>query len=126
MFEDRLDGATNFLSWKVRVTLLVEENDLWDIVKDIVPSPIDLQQLETHMKREVKAMWLILDAIKDHLISHISEKKAVKEISDALVSLYQSENINRKMILRNKLGSIEMTRSNSITNYFMKVTQVRD
>jgi hypothetical protein len=30
-FEDRLDGASNFLSWKVRVTLLLEENDLWDI-----------------------------------------------------------------------------------------------
>jgi hypothetical protein len=27
-FEDTLDGALNFLSWKVRVTLLLEENDL--------------------------------------------------------------------------------------------------
>jgi hypothetical protein len=27
-FEDRLDGVLNFLSWKVRVTLLLEENDL--------------------------------------------------------------------------------------------------
>jgi hypothetical protein len=27
-FENRLDGASNFLSWKVRVTLLLEENDL--------------------------------------------------------------------------------------------------
>jgi hypothetical protein len=38
-FEDRLDGASNFLSWKVRVTLLLEENDLWDIVKDVVTPP---------------------------------------------------------------------------------------
>jgi hypothetical protein len=36
IFEDRLDGAKNFLSWKVRVTLLLEENDLWDIIKDVV------------------------------------------------------------------------------------------
>jgi hypothetical protein len=35
-FEEKLDGALNFLSWKMRVTLLLEENDLWDIVKDIV------------------------------------------------------------------------------------------
>jgi hypothetical protein len=27
-FEDRLDGALNFLSWKVRVTLLLEETNL--------------------------------------------------------------------------------------------------
>jgi len=40
-FEDRLDGASNFLSWKVRVTLLLEDNDLWDIVKAVVTPPID-------------------------------------------------------------------------------------
>jgi hypothetical protein len=40
-FENRLDGASNFISWKVRVTLLLEENDLWDFIKDIVTSPID-------------------------------------------------------------------------------------
>jgi hypothetical protein len=51
----------------------------------------------------VKAKQVILDAMKDHLIPHISEKKIMKEMFDALVSLYQSENINRKMILRNKL-----------------------
>jgi hypothetical protein len=33
------------LSWKVRVTILVEESDLWEIVKDIVPFPTDPQQL---------------------------------------------------------------------------------
>jgi hypothetical protein len=66
-FEDRLDGASNFLSWKVRVTLLLEENDLWDIVKDAVTPPIDPQQLVTHNK-EVKAKQMIMDAIKYHLI----------------------------------------------------------
>jgi hypothetical protein len=45
---------------------------------------------------------------------------------DALVSLYQSENINMKMILRNKIRSIEMTRSDSVTSYLMKVTQICD
>ena len=42
-FEDKLDGASNFLSWKVRVTLLLEENDLWDIVKDVATSPTNLE-----------------------------------------------------------------------------------
>jgi hypothetical protein len=67
-----------------------------------------------------------MDTIKDHLIPHISEKKTANEMFDALVSLYQSENKNRKMILRNKPKSIEMTRSDSITSYLMKVTQIRD
>jgi hypothetical protein len=78
--------------------------------------------LVAHNKREVKAKKMILDAIKDQLIPHISKKKTAKEMFDALVSLYQSENINRKTILRNKLESIVMTKSNTITNYLMKVT----
>jgi hypothetical protein len=45
---------------------------------------------------------------------------------NSLVGLYYSENINRKMILRNKLRSIEMPRSYSIISYLMKVTQIHD
>jgi hypothetical protein len=119
-FEDKFDGASNFLSWKVRTTFLLEENDLWDIVKDVVPSPTDLQQLVSHKKREVKAKRMILDAIEDHFLHHLSEKKTTNEMFDAVVSLYQSENINRKMILRNKLRSIEMTRLELVTSYLMK------
>jgi hypothetical protein len=69
---------------------------------------------------------MVLDAIKDHLIPHIFGKKTTKEMFDALVSLYQSENINRKMILRNKLRSTEMTRSNLVSSNLMKVTQGHD
>ena len=45
---------------------------------------------------------------------------------DAVVILYRSENINWKMILHNKLRSVEMTRSDIVTNYLMKVTQIHD
>jgi hypothetical protein len=38
---------------------------------------------------------MILDAIKDHLIPHVFEKKTMKEMFDDLVSLNQSQNINR-------------------------------
>ena len=80
-FEDRLDGASNLLSWKVRLTLLLEENDLWDIVKDVATPPTDPQRLIAHNMREVKAKQMILDAIKDHLIHHIFEKKTMKGCS---------------------------------------------
>jgi hypothetical protein len=72
----------------VRVTLLLEENDLWDIVKDVVPSPTDLQQLAAHKTKEVRAKQMIMDAIKDHLIPHICKTKTTKEMFDDLVRLY--------------------------------------
>jgi hypothetical protein len=45
---------------------------------------------------------------------------------NALVSLYQSENINMKMILWNKLRSMEMSRLDTVISYLMKITQIRD
>ena len=30
--EDRLDGVGNFVPWKVRIVLILEENELWDEV----------------------------------------------------------------------------------------------
>jgi hypothetical protein len=83
----------------------------------IVATPTDPQWLEAHKKKEVKAKQMIMDVVKDHLIPHISKKKTAKEMFDALVGLYQSENINKKMILLNKLRSIEMIRSDTVTNY---------
>lgn len=36
--ENILDGVSNFLSWKARVT---KEHDLWEIVDKVVPRPTD-------------------------------------------------------------------------------------
>jgi 2-phosphoglycerate kinase len=82
--------------------------------------------LVAHNKREVKAKMMILDAIKDHLIPHISEKKTMKEMFNALVSLYKSESINKKMILQNILKSIVMNKSDLFTSYLMEIKQIHD
>jgi hypothetical protein len=49
-----------------------------------------------------------------------------KEMFDSLVGLFQSTNMNRKMVLRNKLRLVQMSRSDNVTNYFMRITQVCD
>ena len=47
-----------------------------------------------------------MDTVKDHLIPHVIEKQPVREMFKALVVVFQSDNLNMKMILRNKLRSI--------------------
>jgi hypothetical protein len=53
---------------------------------------------------------VLLDSLKDHLISHISEKKTIKDMYDALVGLYQRGNTSHNLILRHKIRSIEMSK----------------
>jgi hypothetical protein len=68
---------------------------------------------------------VILEAIKDHLIPHVAEKTRSKEMYDALVSLFQSDNMSRKMILKTKLGECRMFSSDNVTNYLMTITRIR-
>jgi hypothetical protein len=124
--DDKLDGATNFRAWKARLLLLLEENDLKDYVEMVIPNPNNPQELAAHKKREVKAKRVLLDSMKDHLIPHISEKKTAKDMYDALVGLYQSGNTSRKLTLRHQLQSVEMSSSDTVASYIMRITQIRD
>jgi hypothetical protein len=69
-FEYIFDGPKSFLSWKVWVTLSLEDNDLWDIVKEVPTPPIDPKNLTSNKKREVKSKGTILNATNNHLIPH--------------------------------------------------------
>jgi len=59
------------------------------------------------------------------LIPYITRKTTGKEMFDALVTLYRSENINRKMLLSNKLKATRKSTKSTIdivVNYLMKIT----
>ena len=115
--EDRLDGVGNFVPWEARLVLILEENELWDEVVHstqanivTVPASTNAQALAA-FNNDIKARKIILDAVKDHVIPHISSKTRAYQMWDALTSLFQSSNENKKMVLREKLKSIKMTKA---------------
>jgi hypothetical protein len=128
--EDRLDGAVNFGAWKERMILILQESELWDIVENSTTNPVtiptDATLLAAYNKKSIKAKRIILDAIKDHLIPHVTGKTNAYEMWESLTKLYQSTNENRKMVLREKLKSIRMTKAENVVTYLTRLTQVRD
>ena len=76
LWEDRLQGVINFSPWKARIILLFKENDLWDIFESTLAKsvvvPIVAADLTAFNNKDVKAMRIILDAIKDHVVPHVS------------------------------------------------------
>ena len=34
-FEYRFDGIVNFITWKARIVLILQENELWEIVNNV-------------------------------------------------------------------------------------------
>ena len=128
--EDRLEGGANFSPWKARISLILEENELWDIVHGTTSNPVvvhaDATDKAAFMKRDVRARRVILDAVMDHVILHISTKDHAFQMWTSLTNLYQSSNENRKMVLSEKLKSVHMGKGEGTASYLTKITQVRD
>jgi hypothetical protein len=125
-FEDRLEGASNFSPWRERIGLLLEEQGLWEFVEGTSVLPTNLAQQPPHLRGDVKARRIIIDGVKDHIIHHLSGKKTAKDMWEALVKLYQSDNQSRKMLLKEKLKSTKMARVKSVVTYLTKFTQIKD
>ena len=60
------------------------------------------------------------------MIPHISSKTRAYHMWDALTSLFQSSNENRKMVLREKLKSIKMAKAEGVIPYLTRISQVKD
>jgi hypothetical protein len=114
----------------MRMILLLQESELWDIFENSTTNPVtvltDATLLATYTKKSIKAKRIILDAIKDHLILHVIGKTNAYEMWESLTKLYESTNENRKMVLREKLKSIKMTKVENVVTYLTMLTQVRD
>jgi hypothetical protein len=54
--------------------LVLKEYDFWELVDKVVSPSIDSTTLGAHEKEEIKNETVILDSVKDHLISHLYDK----------------------------------------------------
>jgi hypothetical protein len=69
----------------------------------VIPNENDAHELASHKKKELKAKWVFLDYMKDHLIPHRFKKNIAKDMYDYLVVLYQRGNANQKLNLRHTI-----------------------
>jgi hypothetical protein len=126
--EDRLAGASNWSPWKARMIFVLEDLELWDIVEAVVPPiPITAPVLVAEFrKRNNKAKRTICDAVRDHIIPHLTGKACAYEMWASLCKLYESSNENRKMVLHDRLRGIRMLKDESVTSFLGRYTQIRD
>ena len=73
--EDCLDGAANFIFWKPRILLILEENDLLKFVNEKVPKPEAEEDKSQWRKCDVKVRSVLVDKVKDHLVPQIQNTR---------------------------------------------------
>jgi hypothetical protein len=94
----------------------------WKLSEGKVATPNDPVELASHAKKDVKARRILVDGVKDHIIPHFSRKKTTREMWEALVKLYQSDNQSRKMLLKEKIRSTKMAKGELVVTYLTKFT----
>jgi hypothetical protein len=125
-YEDRLEGANNFRSWRTRLLVVLEENNIQDHVNKEIPEPEGDDEKVAFRMNEGKAKRIIIDSVKDHLIPHISGQESAKKMFDGLVGLFETNNTSRRLALRHQLQISSMSRTDTVATYFMKISQLRD
>jgi hypothetical protein len=134
--ENKLEGASNFKAWKTRIDLILAKNKVLDIVKGKIvepqfeegkeKEPQNVAVMEKFKDNDINAMSIIVDSIKDHLIPYISHLDSSKKMYDALTNLFSVRNIGQVMSLKNELCDMKMNDDDSITSYFVRISQLRD
>jgi hypothetical protein len=134
--EKKLDGASNFRAWKIRIDFILSKNRMLDIVKGKIvepefeegkeKEPQNVAVMEKFKEGDINAMSIIVDSIKYHLIPYISHHDSSKNMYDALTNLFSVRNIGQVMSLKNELRDMKMNDDDIITSYFVRISQLRD
>ena len=89
--DENLEGADNFRSWKYRISLVLEENELDSYISEELPVPEGDEEKVLHKKKLVTDKRINVDLIKDHVIPQVSSLKTPKAMFDALTKLFEGE-----------------------------------
>jgi hypothetical protein len=124
--EDRLEGATNFNVWKLRITNILQEHDLVQYVTTVVEEPTTNAGRAVFMKSQAKAKRIIFDSVKDSIMPAMTSLMTAKDCMDTLVNLYEKQAPSQKRTLKQKLKYLKMEKGESIASFCSRIAQIRD
>jgi len=69
---------------------------------------------------------IILEGVRDHIVSSLHGKETPFSMWKTLKDLYQNNSIHRKLALKDKLRKIKCEKGNTISTYLNKLTTCID
>ena len=124
--DENLEGAENFRAWKYGIMLILEEHDLDGFIREYVKEPKGEEAKDKQKKDMIKVKRIIANSIKDQLISQVSLKNTPKEMFDGITNMFEGNNINRRMTLRNQIKHVNKQNTETIQSYFYRVSRIKE
>ena len=71
--EYALDGSSNYIAWKDRMEAMLEDNGLKEFIDSDVPKPgsSNAALLDAWKKKVAKTRRILLEGVKDHIVSSL-------------------------------------------------------
>jgi hypothetical protein len=122
------EGSSNYIAWKDRMEAVLEDNGLKGYIDNDVPKPdaTDTANLDAWKNKVVKARRILLEGVRDHIVSSLHGKTTLHAMWKVLIDLFQNSSDHRKLALKDKLRKIKMEKGNTIPKYLTKFVQCRD
>ena len=126
--EYALDGSLNYIAWKDHMEAVLEDNDLKDFINQEVPKPTaaNAQELAECKKCVARARRILLEGVRDHIVSSLHGKETPFSMWKIVKDLYQNNSNQRKLALKHKLWKIKCEKGDTISTYLNKLTTYRD
>ena len=80
----------------------------------------------TWKRHNNKAMKIIIDSVKDHILPSIANLKTVFDMFSTIQSTFEINNTSRLFTLKQDLLYIKMKNGESITSYFLRIIELKD
>ena len=126
LVEDRFDGSSNFSSWKSRLQVTLEEDDLLSVIPKTLREIATDEEKEIRREEDVKARKIIIYSVRDHLLPRISNLKKTYEMYEELKDMFESDNTLRALTLKGQLQSTKMTKGDTVATFFMKISEIKE
>ena len=123
--EYALEGSSNYISWKDRMEVVLEDNRLKEFIDDDISKPLTSydKDLAEWRKCVAKARRIILEGVLDHIVSNLHGKETPFVMWKALIDLFQNNSDHKMLALKDKLRKINMENGDTIPKYLTKFTQ---
>eukprot|EP00253_Pinus_taeda_P025348 PITA_25348 len=106
--------------------VVLDDNELKEFIEMDVPKPTDATQADAWQKKTTKCQRILLEGMKDHIVSSLHGKATPYLMWKSLTELFQCKSDQRKLALKDKLINIKCEKRDSMPKYLTKFTQCRD
>jgi hypothetical protein len=123
--EYALEGSSNYIAWKDRMEVVLEDNGLKGYIDVDVPKlgATDTTNLDAWKKKVAKARRILLEGVRDHIVSSLHRKTTPYAMWKVLKDLFQNSSDHRKLAVKDKIRKIKMEKGDTIPKYLTKFVQ---